>query len=667
MLTITAREDSIGGKNYTSARITTKGKADFRYGRIETRARLPQSQGLWPAFWLLPTENKFGEWPKSGEVDVFELVGHKPNEVFGTIHTGLPWTFISGYYTLDSTQSFADTFNVFSIEWEPDVMRWFVNGELYHEISSDSISPWPPFQETFHLIFNVAVGGNLPGFTDETTMLPQIMEVDWVRVYSTPERIPILGKQPVIGQTGLTYHTYELEDANYSWTVPDGSTIVSGQGTNAIVVNWGCEADDVLLLLETDCDTVELIYPIDEFADISINGATEVVQNQEELIYSVPQVDSASYTWNVPTDATIITGQGTNKISVNWGCTGGKISVEGSGACTDFTDTLDIDLRNYFIQGFSFVPANGTGRVYSIEEIANATYFWQVPEDAIITSGQGTNEIEVDFGAMGGVISVDITNSCGTEQYTLEISIDPSNIYCDFDGKDLEWIGFSGSVVGKIENPFKDGINLSDHVGITRKDPGSVFWAGIFADLGGEMDLLDNPFLNMKVASEKSGTIKFKLEDQTGNADPFELDLDYTTPNEWRNLVWDFTGQPEGTFDRIALFFDWANTDTAIWLFDDVIGRAPLSSVSNIEATRIEIFPNPVSENITIDWKSAFQLGTAVDIEIINNKGISVHRQQVRINSAQTQIKSRQLSPGNYFIRLSGKSIQYVKAFVKIE
>ncbi|HSR87804.1 MAG TPA: glycoside hydrolase family 16 protein, partial [Pontiella sp.] len=179
-----------GTRDYTSARLRTLNKGDWTYGRFEARMKLPYGQGLWPAFWMLPTDWVYGGWAASGEIDIMEIVGHQPNILHGTIHYHGEWPdnwYSGGSYTLP-TGDFSDDFHVFAVEWEYGEIRWYVDGIHYHtETWWDSTSaPYPaPFDERFHILLNVAVGGNWPGSPDGTTVFHQRMEVDYVRVYST--------------------------------------------------------------------------------------------------------------------------------------------------------------------------------------------------------------------------------------------------------------------------------------------------------------------------------------------------------------------------------------------------------------------------------------------------------------------------------------------------
>lgn len=182
---IEARQENAGGKNYTSAKIKTQGKKTYRYGRIDVRAKLPAGRGIWPALWLLPQDNVYGSWPKSGEIDLMEAIGSEPNKVLGTLHYGPgPGSIqISRNYTLPNS-TFSNEFHVFSMEWKQDQIKLYVDNNLFSTVSkADAGSNTYPFNEQFYLIINLAVGGNLPGNPDAATYFPQWFILDYVRVY----------------------------------------------------------------------------------------------------------------------------------------------------------------------------------------------------------------------------------------------------------------------------------------------------------------------------------------------------------------------------------------------------------------------------------------------------------------------------------------------------
>ncbi|MFN8588146.1 MAG: family 16 glycosylhydrolase [Candidatus Eisenbacteria bacterium] len=185
-LTITAKKENFGGKAYTSARLRSANLADFRYGKIEMRAKLPIGRGMWPAFWMLPTNSPYGNWPVSGEIDIMEYVGHQANQVFGTLHWGNPNQVYSSTTTTLPSGTFHDGFHTFAIEWEPNRIRWLLDDVQYACKSNwvSSAGGYPaPFDTPFHMLINLAVGGNLPGSPDASTVFPQDYVIDWVRVW----------------------------------------------------------------------------------------------------------------------------------------------------------------------------------------------------------------------------------------------------------------------------------------------------------------------------------------------------------------------------------------------------------------------------------------------------------------------------------------------------
>jgi len=174
-------------REYTSARLKTQGKFDQAYGRFEARLKIPRGQGLWPAFWMLGADIPTAGWPRCGEIDVMENIGREPSTVHGTVH-GPGYSGGNGIgapFTLPGGARFADDYHVFAVEWEPAAIRWYVDGALYQTRTPADLPAgqrWA-FDHPFFLLLNVAVGGGWPGSPDSTTIFPQTMLVDYVRVY----------------------------------------------------------------------------------------------------------------------------------------------------------------------------------------------------------------------------------------------------------------------------------------------------------------------------------------------------------------------------------------------------------------------------------------------------------------------------------------------------
>ncbi len=191
-LILEARNDkaSIQGttRDYSSGRIRSKNRGDWKYGRFEIRSKFPKGQGLWPAIWLMPTADAYGTWAASGEIDVVEFKGQEPQVVHGTLHYGATWPnnkFTGTQYQL-SKGNFVDEFHDFALEWEPGEIRWYVDGQLYQTQTkwNSTGGPFPaPFDQKFHMVFNMAVGGGFVGNPNGETAFPAQMEVDYVRVY----------------------------------------------------------------------------------------------------------------------------------------------------------------------------------------------------------------------------------------------------------------------------------------------------------------------------------------------------------------------------------------------------------------------------------------------------------------------------------------------------
>lgn len=195
-LVIEARAENYGGKNHTSARLLTKGRHAWTFGRIEARMKIPRGQGIWPAFWMLGTNIDAVGWPQCGEIDIMENIGSLPSNLYGTIH-GPGYSGgggVSGSYVLPGA-ALADDFHVYAIEWEENRIRWFIDGQQYFTLAPNNLpggGTWV-FNAPQFLILNVAVGGNWPGNPDGSTVFPQRMTVDYVRVYQSDSVNPPAG------------------------------------------------------------------------------------------------------------------------------------------------------------------------------------------------------------------------------------------------------------------------------------------------------------------------------------------------------------------------------------------------------------------------------------------------------------------------------------------
>jgi beta-glucanase (GH16 family) len=176
-----------GPCQYTSARLITKGNFDLKYGRFEARIKVPRGQGVWPAFWMLGNNIDTAGWPTCGEIDIMENIGREPSTVHGTIHgpgySGANG--IGGPFSLGTNVAFADDFHVFAVEWSASEIHWYVDGSEYKTVRPQNLptgTQWV-FDHPFFIILNFAVGGQWPGNPDTSTIFPQAMTVDYVRIY----------------------------------------------------------------------------------------------------------------------------------------------------------------------------------------------------------------------------------------------------------------------------------------------------------------------------------------------------------------------------------------------------------------------------------------------------------------------------------------------------
>ena len=183
-LIIEARAESRGGKNYTSSRMTTKTKKPFKFGRMDIRAKLPKGRGIWPAIWMMPQDNVYGGWPKSGEIDIMEFLGHETNKVYSTVHFGPGPASMNISKNITGSSPYCDSFHVYSLVWETDRMRFYADDVLISDVKRTDLSGQVyPFNESFFFILNLAVGGNWPGNPDASTYFPQWLIVDYIRVF----------------------------------------------------------------------------------------------------------------------------------------------------------------------------------------------------------------------------------------------------------------------------------------------------------------------------------------------------------------------------------------------------------------------------------------------------------------------------------------------------
>ncbi len=308
ILIIEARKESMGGYQYTSARLVTENKAAWKYGRIELKAKVPGGRGTWPAIWMLPSDWAYGEWPSSGEIDIMEYVGYDPGIIHGTVHT-------EAYNHQKNTQkgesisvAYPETFfHRYAIEWTPEKIDFFVDDKLYFTFKNEhkTYKEWP-FDQPFYLILNIAIGGNWGGLEGiEDSIFPVQMEVDYIRVYKNIENEKIAGPSLVYpNQADVAFSLPFQSDSLFFWEVPNDCEINDGHETNSISVNWGCNEGSVSCSYIVSSDTFHYVHEV-KIKPYEINGPVFVKENEQEVIFTLPNLHHSVYEWIIPGQAAI--------------------------------------------------------------------------------------------------------------------------------------------------------------------------------------------------------------------------------------------------------------------------------------------------------------------------------------------------------------------------
>ncbi|MBN2132622.1 MAG: glycoside hydrolase family 16 protein, partial [Sedimentisphaerales bacterium] len=265
-LHIVAREESYHGYNYTAALLKTSRSVYWRYGRIEARIKLPATNGLVPAFWMMPEDDLYGWWPLSGEIDVMEHPTNQVDKIFGTVHTGAYNSFTGSAPQGGSVRiPDAETaFHVYAVEWTPEEIEFYVDEQRYFTFANShtGFDVWP-FDQPFYVILSMGVGGGWVGSPDATSVFPAVMEVDYVRVYQDVNDAIICGADflPCYSEA-VPYSVPHIDRARVTWSVPGDAQIASGQGTDRITVDWGILGGDVTAHIVTRSGSYTIDLPV---------------------------------------------------------------------------------------------------------------------------------------------------------------------------------------------------------------------------------------------------------------------------------------------------------------------------------------------------------------------------------------------------------------------
>ena len=263
-----------GVTHYTSGKVTGQNKTDFQYGKVVVSAKVPEGQGLWPAIWMMPKdESYYGQWPKCGEIDIMESLGHDTTVSYSTIHYGEPHGEQQGTITKEGDESFSAKFHEYSVEWEPGEMRFYTDGELvltcndwFTAVEGEDDKPYPaPFDQPFFVQMNLAVGGNWPGNPDETTNFDNAeFLIDYVRVYQKDAYDTNVTKPPMTFRDPLADGNY-IRNGDFSVAEDltddiDWKFLLFYEGEGAAEIK-----DGEMIITSTNCGTeeysVQLVHP----------------------------------------------------------------------------------------------------------------------------------------------------------------------------------------------------------------------------------------------------------------------------------------------------------------------------------------------------------------------------------------------------------------------
>ena len=210
-LVIQAQKENYSGKPYTSSQISSRNKGHWKYGRFDIRAKLPYGKGMWPAIWMMPNNPAYGGWPRSGEIDIMENLGDNTQLLIATLHYGTTNQMSQGTYTTPADQSLSDTFHVYTMIWDTNSFAFYLDSTHNYwncdEWSPNNVAYPKPFDQSFFMMFDLAVGGSWGGPPDNSTVFPQKMLVDWIRVYKRQH------------PAAIKRHTEISGPGNYSLTI----------------------------------------------------------------------------------------------------------------------------------------------------------------------------------------------------------------------------------------------------------------------------------------------------------------------------------------------------------------------------------------------------------------------------------------------------------------
>jgi len=605
-LVITALKEDFGGQHYTSTRINTKGKAEFKYGKIEARMKLPYGQGIWPAFWTLGGNISQVSWPACGEIDIMELIGGSGTRdytIYGTPH----WADINGNhaqydgYSKTIATKFSDAFHIFSVEWTSNSLKWFLDGVQF-KVMTYSGAQFTEFNLNHFIILNLAVGGTWPGYPDATTVFPQKFEIDYVRVFQQLNKETIEGKDSVFTkEKNLSFSVNPVEGRQYLWTVPDGVTLLTPADSNAIEVTWNCDPGTVACEVTTACaakynfsKNVKITAPI-------IAGPQFYDKPVGNLFFSAPDMNETTYLWDIPADASLISGNSGDSVIISWGNANGMVNLQYSNSCGDGAISKKVYKYGQY-------PYPDLEKPFMIPGTINSSNY--------------------DFGGEGVA-------------------------YHDND----------------VSNQGADGIREDERVDIQQQPlfP-NVGWITTGEWLEYTIKVSEPGYYNisMKVASGVTtgiGPLRVLVNDQARVAD-----ITVPATGSWTTFT---------TVSQRLLYLDVSDTVLKLLAVKGNFNLGPITiAVDNTvginenqtDYLRFEIFPNPVNDELNINFSLVKPGKAKINILDISGKQISSINKECIQSGKQKIVLAESvkiLNPGMYFIEITTDDQKYFSKFLK--
>lgn len=643
VLTITAIKENIGSSTFSSAKIDTKGKQEFTYGRMEARMKMPQGFGLWPAFWMLRHDNA---WPMTGEIDIMEYRGDQTNKVDATLHYGSSWP--NNQHDGDSYNigvgTLYDGFHNYAIEWDANSIKWYIDDQLFktETKSPNTLAPqstndaWP-WGEDFYFILNLAVGGWYTGATDPdlVEVTKPTFEIDYVRVYELGTASP--GNQPYGGNPATIPGTIEFENYDDACTAPyyddddvnnggqyrsDGVDIeVTSDGTGDYNLGWTAanefteytvdvattdSYDFTFRVASGDVDGGSIMLEVD---DVDVTGTIVVANTGDWQSWTNVSVNGINLTQgqhiirlnviNGGVNLNYFTSTG-NTLDCN-GDFGGTAVLDNCGVCsggnTSVTACTQVTSPNPEISNIILTPntPNSTqpttisADIIDDISIASATLNWGTSSgnlsNSISMSASGNNySATIPSQSDGSTIFYAITAIDGDANSVISsedsYTVTDVILFADYDVVDLTFNGFGGSNFNEVNNLYQTGINTSNKVGCTAQ--GIETWAGISSQaLTKNIDFTATPIFKMKVYGPKIGDILVKFENSIDNNINYQLSARLNQTNTWTEITIDFSAVTSTELDRLVLFFDFGISATDTYYFDYITMSAQSGGVAD--------------------------------------------------------------------------------------